>query len=246
MTTKLAAMAAALLAMSSTTAVNAKAIDESLKDKLLAIFAEHPEIAAEAVDRANIKKSAAAKVKADAASKSMVAQLSAADPGQPTIGTRTARNTIVELLDYNCGFCKVMHPRMQEVLAKRPDARLVVVMTPVLGPDSIRLAQFALAANLQGRFVQVHEALYTGQGHQATKDEDLAVLAKATGVDWAKAKSDMSGPAVGRQLDATRKMWEDLDRPGTPHIIIGETTVRGATEAAAIIKALPTVRTATN
>src|SRR3546814_12340590 len=65
-----------------------------------------------------------------------------------TVGN-PAGKPIIEFFDYNCGFCKRFHSETATPLLAAGDVKMILVHTPILGPGSERLAEFAAAANLQ-------------------------------------------------------------------------------------------------
>lgn len=241
---KLRAILAIATSLAIAAPVVAAEVDQTFMEKLMAVLDAHPEIAMSAVERGRAKAEANAQKRAEEASKGLYASLSAPVPGQPIIGSPAARHTVVELLDYQCGYCKVMHPRMKDMLARRPDTRIVVVMTPVLGPASVQLAKFALAADEQGKFAVVHDALYSHEGRLTGGEEELQAIAKKTGLDWASAKVAMEGKAVKERMDQTQVMWNQLNRPGTPFIIAAGKVFPGAVELEPLMASLPPVKIA--
>ena len=48
--------------------------------------------------------------------------------------------TVVEFLDYRCGYCKRAHPEVAELLERDPKIKLIVKEFPILGPDSVKAA----------------------------------------------------------------------------------------------------------
>ena len=66
--------------------------------------------------------------------------------------------TMVEFLDYNCGFCRELHPAIKDFLDIRKDVRYIARPIAVLGEGSERLARIALAAGLQDKFWEMHDA----------------------------------------------------------------------------------------
>src|SRR3546814_8646407 len=75
-----------------------------------------------------------------------------------TVGN-PAGKPIIEFFDYNCGFCKRFHSETATPLLAAGDVKMILVHTPILGPGSERLAEFAAAANLQGKFEGAHHFL---------------------------------------------------------------------------------------
>jgi hypothetical protein len=54
-----------------------------------------------------------------------------------------------------------MEPRLQELLARDQSVRLVLKDWPIFGGMSVYAAQVAIAAGWQGKYVPVHDALFT-------------------------------------------------------------------------------------
>ena len=47
-------------------------------------------------------------------------------------GPEDAENTIIEFMDYYCGFCKKIHPELINIADERDDVRLVFLHYPVI------------------------------------------------------------------------------------------------------------------
>ena len=56
--------------------------------------------------------------------------------------------TVVEFLDYQCGYCRRAHPDLMNMLAEDGDIRWIVKEWPVLGPASDYAARAAIAARI--------------------------------------------------------------------------------------------------
>jgi protein-disulfide isomerase len=81
----------------------------------------------------------------------------------PTRGPDGARVTIVEFADFQCPFCRRMYPVLKQVLEKHPaDVRLVFRELPLteLHPNALGAARAALCARDQGKFWEMHDALF--------------------------------------------------------------------------------------
>jgi len=53
--------------------------------------------------------------------------------------------TIVEFLDYRCGYCKRAHPEVAALVAEDANIRYVIKELPILGEESMLAARYALA-----------------------------------------------------------------------------------------------------
>ena len=52
---------------------------------------------------------------------------------------------LVEFLDYNCGYCRQVHPVVSALRAQNPELQFVVLQMPILGEGSRYAAEAALA-----------------------------------------------------------------------------------------------------
>jgi protein-disulfide isomerase len=136
--------------------------------------------------------------------------------------------TLVEFLDYQCGFCRRAQPEVRELIASDGDIRLVVKEMPILGPGSELAARAAVATLIsQGpeAYARLHDKLMAVQGQitDASLDQALA----ESGLDSAAVRVAMEDPEVERRLAATRALAEKLAISGTPTFVFDRRMVRG-------------------
>ncbi len=72
--------------------------------------------------------------------------------------------TIVEFLNYDCGFCKDTHLTLLDYAGRHGDVRLVVRPVPYANGGAEDAAERALAAGLQGKFWDMDRALTEYKG----------------------------------------------------------------------------------
>lgn len=150
----------------------------------------------------------------------------------PIIGNENGDVTVVEFLDYNCGYCKKAQPIIKELVAKDKNIRVVFIEIPILAESSALAAQWALAADQMGKYEQFHDKLME---HKGPIDENvLTSFAKDVGLNAAKVKElansqDITGQ-VGENLAKAREMGIN----GTPGFIIGDDIIRGYVELGAL------------
>ena len=77
------------------------------------------------------------------------------------IGPQDAENTIIEFMDYFCGYCKKIHTELISVVEKRDDTRVIFLHHPILSESSNLIAKMVVAANLQGKGWDLHHGLFT-------------------------------------------------------------------------------------
>jgi len=143
-------------------------------------------------------------------------------------GNPAGKLTIVEFLDYQCGFCRKAQPEITELLERNDDVRLIVKEMPILGPGSDLAARAAVAtmvAEGPEAYGKLHQVLMATKGQITDASLDRA-FAEA-GVDAEKARAAMDDPEVTRRLDATHALAESLAISGTPTFVVADTMVRG-------------------
>jgi len=178
--------------------------------------------AAEEDNRANAQRSAIA-THADALLRN------AADPVK---GNPQGNVTLVEFFDARCGYCKILHPTMQQLLQADPNIRVVMKDLPILGPNSVVASRALLAAQRQGKYVQFQDALMRLRGEPT--EAVLKTEAERIGLDWARLRRDMEDPAIAQRLQANVALAQALSIQGTPALVIGDTLVPGAVDLATL------------
>ncbi len=148
------------------------------------------------------------------------------DPADPVAGNPNGDVTVVVFVDPRCGYCKQLHPSLQELLKRDPKLRLVVKDIPILGPGSVVAARALLAAHAQGKHQALLDAVMALRGEPT--EAVLKAEAEKIGLDWARLRRDMDSPAVGERLGANVALAQALGVRGTPAIVIGNALIPGA------------------
>ncbi|MEM7742988.1 MAG: DsbA family protein [Pseudomonadota bacterium] len=154
--------------------------------------------------------------------------------------------TIVEFLDYRCGFCKRAHPVIQEVVDRDPNVRLVTKDFPILGPDSVRAGRIALAAVEidPERFLDLNDEMMTYQGNLT---EQVAYrLAGEVGYDVGKLREIAGSDLIEERLQQNYQLAQRLGLQGTPAFVVGNEIIRGFLEVDDMIAAVQDARGAQN
>ena len=140
--------------------------------------------------------------------------------GSPTRGPDDAPVVIVEFADFECPFCQKMAPELDTLWDKRKDkVRFVYKFMPLtMHPHGEDAARAAIAAQLQGKFWEMHHQLFANGEH--LEQQDLEGYAKAVGLDVDKFRADMHSKTVDDRLAADRKLADDLGVKGTPTIYV--------------------------
>ena len=139
----------------------------------------------------------------------------------PVAGNASGKISIVEFFDYQCPHCVDMAPVISAIIKANPDVRVVYKEFPIRGPVSEFASRAALAANMQGKYIEFSHAVLTAP--QPLTQDTILDLAKKSGLDVDKLKTDMNSEAVTKQIQANTKLAQDLKLFGTPAFFIGKT-----------------------
>jgi len=162
----------------------------------------------------------------------------------PVLGNPNGDITIVEYFDYQCPYCRKVHPVLTKVARDDGHVRLVFKDWPIFGGVSVYAARMALAAKYQDKFSEAHDALIS-LDEKLTEQKVDATLA-AAGIDVGRAKSDLKAKAsaIDAILSRNNMQATALGFQGTPGFIIGHFRVPGAPNAGALKEAIADARAA--
>lgn len=144
----------------------------------------------------------------------------------PVRGNPRGDVSIVEFFDVRCPYCKRLHEDITALLGRDRNLRVVMKDIPILGPNSVLASRALLAAQRQGRYVELHDALMRMRGEPTAAA--IRAEAEAVGIDASRLFRDMEDPAIQRRLDANLALARALQIEGTPALIIGDTLIPGA------------------
>ncbi len=117
-------------------------------------------------------------------------------------GPASSDVTLVEYGDFACPFCRAAHANIKELLARMPDVRFVFRANPRshLFPEAEPAAEAAEIAAAQGKFWEMHDRLFGGDGLSRPQ---LVAAARDVGLDVAAFERDLDArayrPAVRAQ-----------------------------------------------
>jgi protein-disulfide isomerase len=144
----------------------------------------------------------------------------------PVRGNPRGDVTIVEFFDVRCPYCKRLHEDMAALIGRDRNLRVVMKDIPILGPQSLVASRALLAAQRQGRYVELHDALMRSRGEPT--DAVIRAEAQRVGIDANRLFRDMEDPAIQRQLDVNLALARTLQIEGTPALVIGDSLIPGA------------------
>ncbi len=135
--------------------------------------------------------------------------------------------TVVEFMDYRCGYCRKAYTEVEELVKSDGNIRFVLKEFPILGEESLLSSQFAIAVRLlhgDEAYKIAHDALIVLRGEVTA--ESLARLAQELGHDPAPIAEKMASDEVKAIITANHDLATLMEINGTPTFVIDETMVR--------------------
>jgi protein-disulfide isomerase len=220
------------------TAEQRKAVVALIRETLL----QNPELIQEAMVELERRNAVA---QADAQRSAVTAEMARLiDPKTSAIvGNPQGDVTLVEFMDYNCGFCKRAVEDVRLLTKDDPKLRVVIKDFPILGPDSVEASRVAVAAmaQLQGqKYFDFHNKLMATKGR--INGAKALEVAKEAGADVERLKKDMDSAQTRAVIEDTVALGDRLGLTGTPAFILGDEVVFGAVGTAALKQKIDSVR----
>ena len=162
-----------------------------------------------------------------------------ATEGHPAKGPADAPVTIVEFSDFQCPFCKQVVPTLAQITQKYGDqVRLVFRQFPLssIHPFAEKAAEAALCANEQGKFWEMHDAMFGDQSKLEVSA--LKVTAGNLGVDKAKFDECLDSGRFAQRIKDDETAGSLVGVSGTPAIFINGRSFSGAQPYDALASAI--------
>jgi protein-disulfide isomerase len=141
------------------------------------------------------------------------------------IGPQDAENTIIEFMDYFCGYCKKIHSELISVVEKRDDTRVIFLQHPILSESSNLIAKMVVAANLQGKGWDLHHGLFTVKGSLTQQKLDQIIIDSE--INKTKLMIDMGKDEIDNTVKLSSFLAMGSGARGTPALFINEEFVGG-------------------
>lgn len=164
------------------------------------------------------------------------------DPVAPTIAHKDADVTLVMFSDYQCPFCRKVHPVLEQLLREDRKVRVVYRDWPIFGAGSEEAARAAIASKYQGKHAAFNDALMKMQGKVTS--QSIRAAANEAKVDWERLQADLKthedeiGGAIGR----TSQYAAMMGLSGTPGLLVGPYLIPGAIDIGGLREAVAAAR----
>ncbi|AZB63627.1 DsbA family protein [Cereibacter sphaeroides] len=222
-----AALAGALALAPAARAEMSAAEREAFRAEVRAYLLENPEVLMEAFTALE-QRQQLDQVNADLARLQDHASEIYTDPASWAGGNLHGDITVVEFIDYRCGYCRKANAEVEELVASDGNIRFVLKEYPILGEESVLASRFAISVlQIAGPepYKAVHDKLITFRGDITT--EALGRLADEMKLDRAAILAHMDKDEVTAVIAANHKLAETLEISGTPTFVVDRTMVRG-------------------
>jgi protein-disulfide isomerase len=152
----------------------------------------------------------------------------------PRIGSASAKVTLVEFGDYQCPSCAVSHPVVKELLEANPAQVSFVFRHFPLSqhPLAPLAAEAAEAAGEQGKYWEMHNALYERQTEWSVSADPLKVFesyAQTIGLDVAKFTAAINSNKFAGKIQQGLADGNNLGVNATPTFYINGQEYTGTT-----------------
>jgi protein-disulfide isomerase len=146
----------------------------------------------------------------------------------PAKGPANAPVTIVEFSDFQCPFCSRLTPTLKQVEEKYGNkVRLVFRQYPLpFHPNAQKAAEASLCAADQGKFWELHDAMFGNQGELGV--DQLKAKAASLGLNADKFNKCLDSGEKAAAIQADIKAGSAAGVSGTPAMFINGRFINGA------------------
>jgi protein-disulfide isomerase len=154
--------------------------------------------------------------------------------GSPVTGPADAPVTIVEFSDFQCPYCIQAVPEIEALLKVYPkQVKLIFKQFPLeIHSDAYRAATAALAAQRQGKFWEMHNALF--EHHENLSLDIILKIAQGLNLDVARLQKDMDSKEIHDTIAKDLQDGNQAGVEGTPTIFINGQRYNGRIELASL------------
>ena len=164
------------------------------------------------------------------------------DPIAPKLAPEGYDVTIISYSDYQCPFCRKIHPELERLAQEDGKVRIVYRDWPIFGPASEEAARMAIASQWQNKHRQFNDALMRTDGKLSS--EKIRAAAAAAGIDFARLERDMETREddIDGVLRRTAMQAAQMGLQGTPAMLVGPYMIPGAVDCAGLTRAVAEAR----
>lgn len=136
--------------------------------------------------------------------------------------------TLVEFIDYRCGYCRRAHDEVKELVESDGNIRVIMKEFPILGESSTLSSRFAIAVKQiagANAYEAANDALIRLRSD--ANAVTLRKLAGSLGLDADAILAHMDSDEVSLEIQKTRELAQRLQITGTPTFVMQDDMLRG-------------------
>ena len=151
-------------------------------------------------------------------------------------GPDNAENTIIEFMDYFCGYCKKIHPELLQLADERDDVRIIFLQHPILSESSKVISKMVIAANYENKGFDLHHAIFSIVGSINKEKLDQAIIDSELDPTLLRIKIDKN--EIEQTIQISSFLAGGIGARGTPAIFVNENFYPGYIPKDQIIRLL--------
>jgi protein-disulfide isomerase len=143
-------------------------------------------------------------------------------------GNLTGDITIIEFLDYRCGYCRKAHKDITKLLNINKNIKFIIKEYPILGKESVLIARVTIAVlQLYNKkiYKRIHDTLMNE--YIIPTEQNIIRLLEENKLDSSLVLSHINSESVTNHLRKIRQQGERLNITGTPTFVIEGNMFRG-------------------
>ena len=169
-------------------------------------------------------------------------------------GSPSAKLWVIEVSDFQCPFCKEWHDAVYQMVlddyVKTGEVRMAYVNFPLsIHAHAHQAAIAAMCAGAEGKFWQMHDALFASQSKWEGEADPTATfdsLATSVGVNATDYHGCLSSPAIAALIAGDQERARAGGVSATPSFWVGGKLIEGAVPPAAMKAAIDQALAETN
>ncbi|MBS8228725.1 DsbA family protein [Vannielia litorea] len=215
---------------------------EAFRAEIRAYLLDNPEVLMEAISVLE-ERQAAEQAQGDVALVAAHADALFNDGYSYVGGNPEGDITIVEFMDYRCGYCKKAFPEVESLIEGDGNIRFIVKEFPILGEQSVVASRFAIATlQVAGpeAYKAVHDAMMQQRGE--FNEASLRSLAEQAGTDPEPILAAMESDEVSAVIAENHALAQAMQITGTPTFVLDDQMLRGYVPLQAMMGIVDEVR----
>jgi len=141
------------------------------------------------------------------------------------LGNKNSKVSLIEYSDLQCPACASYHPLVKQILTEYPNVRYVYRNFPLtnIHPNAQIAAQAGYAANLQGKFWEMADALFTNQPDWEKSPSPQTIFvnyAQKLGLNAEKFTTDMNSQEAKKFVSESEKQAISAGINSTPSFFL--------------------------